>query len=108
KAKGRRAIPASFALLPGGGLAEMVHNPVKDHTQFAVCQDGQVRYEDRLTLGEKLLRPYSPDNTLVQTEVVLFPSRADPYESERVLIQELQAFIHRYVDLTPLFETLAA
>jgi hypothetical protein len=109
KAKDRRAIPASFAVLPAGGLAEMVHDPVEGKTHFAIWQDGQVRYEDRLTLPDgRVLRPYSPDNTLVQTEVVLFPSRADPYESERVLVQELQAFIHRYVDLTPLFETLAA
>src|SRR5262249_56727898 len=41
-------------------------------------------------------------------EVVLFPSRADPYESEPVLVEELRGFIHRYVDLTPFFETLAA
>jgi hypothetical protein len=109
KAKDRRAIPASFAVLPGGGLAEMVHDPGEGRTQFAVWQDGQVRYEDRLTLGDqKLLRPYSPDNTLVQTEVVLFPSRADPYGSEPALVQDLRAFIHRYVDLTPFFETLAA
>jgi hypothetical protein len=108
KAKDRRAIPASFAVLPGWGLAEMVHDPIEGRTHFAIWQDGEVRYEDRVTLPDgRLLRPYSPDNTLVQTEVVL-PSRADPYESERALVRELQAFIHRYVDLTPLFETLAA
>jgi hypothetical protein len=109
RAKDRRAIPASFAVLPGGGLAEMIHDPDESKTRFAVWQNGQVRYEDRLQLGnDKLLRPYAPDNTLVQTEVVLFPSRADPYDSEPALVQELRAFIHGYVDLTPFFETLAA
>jgi hypothetical protein len=107
KAKDRRAIPASFATLPGGGLAEMVHDPDQGTTRFAVWQEGQVRYENRVTVGEKLLRPYSPDNTLVQTEVVLFPSRADPYGSEPALVENLRAFIHRYVD-PPFFETLAA
>jgi hypothetical protein len=108
RAKDRRAIPASFAVLPDMGLAEMVHDPAEGKTRFAVWQEGQVRYEDRLTVGEKLLRPYAPDNTLVQTEVVLFPSRADPYDSEPALVQDLRDFIHRYVDLTPFFETLAA
>ncbi|NIQ03928.1 MAG: hypothetical protein GWM98_29235, partial [Nitrospinaceae bacterium] len=28
--------------------------------------------------------------------------------SEKVLVQEIQAFIHRYVDVSPLFERLAS
>ena len=33
EAKDRRAIPASFAVLPGWGLAEMVHDPIEGQIQ---------------------------------------------------------------------------
>src|SRR5712664_600983 len=109
KVKDSRIAPASFAVLPDATLAEMVYNPEEGRTSFAVWRDGIVSYEDRLTLTEwKILRPYSPDNTLVKNEIVLFPSRAEPSESEQALVGEIQAFIHHYVDLGPLFEQLSA
>jgi len=39
---------------------------------------------------------------------VLFPSAPDPYESKATLLSEIQAFIHRYVDLSPRFERIAS
>jgi hypothetical protein len=39
---------------------------------------------------------------------VLFPSRAAEYESEQELVEEIQSFIHRYVDVSPLFEQIAS
>lgn len=109
KVKEGRVAPASFAVLPDGALAEMVYDPAAHRTEFAVCRDGIVSYEGRLTLSqEKILRPYSPENTLIKNEIVLLPSRAEPYVSEQALVGEVQAFIHRYVDLTPLFEQLSA
>jgi hypothetical protein len=44
---------------------------------------------------------------LIKHQVVLFPSEAVPYESEERLTAEIRAYIHRYVDVTPLFETIA-
>jgi len=109
KVKEHRATPVSFAMLPGGSLAEMVYDPAEGRAQFAVCRDGFVSYETQLTLSEnKVLRPYSPDNSLIKNEIVLLPSAAEPYESTQALVADVQAFIHRYVDLSPLFEQLAA
>ncbi len=107
--KERRATPASFAILPGGSLAEMVYDPALNLAQFAVCRDGVVSYEAELPFREgHILRPYSPENSLIKNEIVLLPSAAEPYESTRALVADVQAFIHRYVDLSPLFEQLAA
>lgn len=109
QAKERRVVPASFATLPDGALAEMIYDPDESRTQFAVWRDGQVSYEPRLSVGERrILRPYSPENSLTRNDIVLFPSRAESYESDETLVDEVRAFIHRYVDLTPLFEELSA
>ena len=52
--------------------------------------------------------PYSISNNLLKNEVVLLPSEAREYESVEVLVENIQKFIHRYVDLSPLFEKIAA
>ena len=52
--------------------------------------------------------PYSPGNNLLRNEVVLFPLEAAEYESEQKLVEEIQSFIHCYVDVSPLFEQIAS
>ncbi|HKY31667.1 MAG TPA: hypothetical protein VJV23_03950 [Candidatus Polarisedimenticolia bacterium] len=52
--------------------------------------------------------PYSPRNNLLQNGVVLLPTGPEEYGSEETLIAEIQAFIHRYVDVSPLFEKVAS
>src|SRR5207237_5708350 len=51
--------------------------------------------------------PYSTNNNLSRNRVALFPSEAKDYGSESALIEGIRAFIHRYVDVSPLFETIA-
>jgi len=100
KIKESRVSPASFAVLPDGSPAEMVYDPATGHTRFAVWRDGTVGYEERLVVSEtRTLRPYAPDNSLIRNEIVLFPSAAEPYESE-ALAAKAQAFIYRYVEAT--------
>lgn len=107
--KGRRDTPAASVVLPDGTLAEMVYDPIAGRTAFAVSRAGEVRYEERLQLDpNSAVRPYSPANSLIKHEIVLFPSEAIPYGSEAELLAAIRSFIHRYVDLTPLFEELAA
>src|SRR5207247_1145032 len=54
------------------------------------------------------LVPYSPQNNLIKNDVVLLPSEPEDYGSETQLLADIQAFIHRYVDVTPLFEKIAS
>ncbi len=37
----------------------------------------------------------------------MLPSEPEEYGSEAALVHEIQAFIHRYVDVSPLFEKIA-
>jgi hypothetical protein len=55
-----------------------------------------------------LIRPYSPDNSLLEHGVVQFPSAPAEYASEIELASCVRQFIHRYADLSDAFEEAAA
>lgn len=108
-ARRERAIPTASAILDTGAVLEMVYRPRERRSAFVLWQDGTWRYEAslKLDLWHRLV-PYSPHNNLIQNEVVLLPSEPEEYGSEEALIGDIQSFIHRYVDLTPLFEKLTS
>lgn len=108
-AKQFKGIPTVSAVLPDNGLLEMVYDPVQKQSAFVVWRDDKWSVEPvfSVTPEEKLV-PYSPGNNLIKHEVVLFPSEPQEYESEEELINEVQSFIHRYVDVSPLFEKIAS
>lgn len=109
KVKNEHVRPAVSALLPDGSLVETVYRPEANETLFCLgAADGAYRFERSVLLDGERLVPYSPRNNLLQNEVVLFPSEPEEYRSEKELVSEIQAFIHRYVDVSPLFETIAS
>src|SRR5437667_2891621 len=92
-----------------GTLVELVYDPVRHLTSFVVLQDGQWRFEPSLDSGEnRRIVPFSPQNNLIRTGALLLPSAPEEYGSERELIGKIQAYIHRYVDLSPAFERTAS
>ena len=100
--------PTVSAVLSDDSLVEMLFRPEEHRTLFCVASDGEVRYETSILEKGQRLVPYSPNNNLLTNEVVLFPSEPAEYGSEEELVTEIQAFIHRYVDASPLFEQLAS
>lgn len=108
KVKKESARPAASAVLGDGSIVEMVHRADEHRTLFCIFKDGEARYEPNLLVKGERLVPYSPNNNLITNEVVLLPSEPEEYESEDQLIVEIQAFLHRYVDVSPLFEKTAA
>src|SRR6266571_926729 len=106
KTKKDTARPTVSAVLPDGTLAEMVCQ--ENRTLFCVSKDGAFRYETNLVVNGQRLVPYSPRNNLLTNEVVLFPSEPLEYDSESKLVEDIRAFIHRYVDISPLFEQIAS
>jgi hypothetical protein len=108
KAKKDRARPTVSTVLPDRSLAEMVYRLEEHQTLFCVSRDGELRYETSLVVNGQRLVPYSPRNNLLSNEVVLFPSEAVEYGSEQELVQSIRAFIHRYSDISPLFEQIAS
>src|SRR5712692_10091688 len=108
KAKKENARASVSVVMPDGSLAEMVYRPEEHRTLFCVSKEGALRYESSLLVNGQRLVPYSPRNNLLTNEVVLFPSEAAEYNSEQELVGEIRDFIHRYVDVSPLFEQIAS
>jgi hypothetical protein len=108
QAKKRSARPTVSAILPGGAVAEMLYRPDEHQTLFCVSKDGEILYEKDLLVSGSRLTPYSAHNNLLTNEVVLLPSEPAEYGTEQELIESIRAFIHRYVDISPLFEQIAS
>lgn len=109
KADKQRAIPTVSAVLENGALLETVYRPEERKTAFVLWQYVQWSYKPDLPLknGYRLV-PYSAGNNLIRNQIVLFPSKPEEYGSEEELVNEVQAFIRQYVDVSPLFEKIAS
>lgn len=99
--------PTISAKLPEGVLVEMLLRDGKP--SFACYADGNIVERTSVDgASGQVLVPYSPENNLLTHRVVLLPSEAAEYGTKAALLAEVRAFIHRYVDLSKPFETVAA
>jgi hypothetical protein len=103
--------PTISEVLDDGTLIELIYAPSSKMTALAVASpDGAIveKSVHALPDGRRLV-PYSATNNLIATGCVLLPSSAlAVFEDQAGLIQEVQAFVHRYVDLSPVYEAIAA
>lgn len=58
--------------------------------------------------ADRTLVPYSADNNLIEHDVVLFPSQPIEYGSQTELVDVLCSYIHKFVDISPIFKQIAA
>lgn len=109
RAQRKSAVPTVSRVCDDGSLIELIYDPEKRSTAFSVFKNGTCTIESDLELhsGERIA-PFSPENNLIKNEVVLLPSQPLEYGSPADLMEEIQAFIHRYADLSPSFEKVAA
>jgi hypothetical protein len=107
--KHEKNIAMVSAVLENGQILELVYQPEEKKTGFAVWKDNNWSFIKEYQLNEfQRLFPYSPNNNLISNEVVLLPSQPEEYQSEEELLLEIQSFIHRYVDISPLFEKISS
>lgn len=104
-----RGAPTVSRVLDDVALLELVYDPQKQRTGLAVWDGRNWSIKDSVTLpsGECLV-PYSASNNLIKNDVVLLPQEPAESGSDGELIRDIQAFIHRYVDVSPRFEQIAA
>jgi len=107
-AKRERVRPLVSTVLEDGSIVETLLDPEAHRTSFCVARDAEIRIEADLVLHGQRFIPYSPNNNLLRNDVVLLPSGPEEYESEEALVAQVQDFVHRYVDVTPLFERIAS
>jgi hypothetical protein len=103
-----RGIASAGAVLPGGVVVEMVYDREKGETAFVRYESGSWTAEPSIEVAAGRLVPMSPKNNLLVHDVVLFPSAPEEYGTDGELLRQVREFIHRYVDLSPAFEELAA
>jgi hypothetical protein len=104
-----KAVPTVSAVFDDGAILEMVYRPSDRQTGFVLWRGDTWTSEATISAGPlQRLVPYSPNNNLLKHEVVLLPSEPEEYQTEAELLLEIQDFIHRYVDVSALFEKIAS
>ncbi|HUZ12292.1 MAG TPA: hypothetical protein VMU93_05535 [Caulobacteraceae bacterium] len=102
--------PTISRVLEDGTLIELVYDPIAASTALAIKRadaSTSIEAEVEVVVGERLV-PYSPRNNLIATECVLLPSDIGDFGDKGDLLEAVSAFLHRYVDLSTLFEVVAA
>ena len=104
------ATPTISRVLPDGTLVELVYDAIAGTTALAVALvAGAPTIEERFELPSgEVLAPYRADNMLLTSGCVLLPSAIGLDETKAALVADLKAYLHRYVDLSPVFEDIAA
>jgi hypothetical protein len=100
----------TVARLCSDTLIELVYDPDKRTTALAVSRFNglwNIEQEVKIETGEVLV-PYTASNNLITSGCVLLPSTPEEYGHKHELITDIEAFLHRYVDLSSLFEHVAA
>ncbi|MCG3195721.1 MAG: hypothetical protein GHCLOJNM_00188 [bacterium] len=100
--------PLVSGTLADGTLIETLYRSDPAETSFCVFKDGSWSVQQYAVIGGRKYVPYSATNNLLKHEVVLFPSGPEEYGTEEDLIASIRAYVHRYVDVSPLFEQIAA
>lgn len=106
----RPQIPTVSRVGADGTLVELVYDSHARKTALAVSRFGglwNIEQSVRIETGETLV-PYSARNNLIANECVLLPRRPVEYGFKDELLADIRDFLHRYVDLSPLFEEIAA
>jgi hypothetical protein len=91
----------------GGKLAEMVAN--NGIARFAVYDPARTKIEyfsEIMRDGTKILPPTSDE--IFQKGYVTLPSEAEEYGTELDLYREIQKFVHRYLEVSPDYESIAS
>ncbi len=89
------------AVLDDGSIVETLVSRPERIVSLIRFHGGNSEIGQTLTVPHLgLIRPYSPDNTLLVHGVVQFPSACGTYRTESELASSIRQFIHRYADLS--------
>jgi hypothetical protein len=89
-------------------LYEMIYDREKNKTDFLKgSPSGEIVRLNEFEHGGKVYIPLSPYYGLIDKGVMLFPSDAVDYVDEETLIEDIRLFIHKYLEVTPVFERIA-
>jgi len=102
-------VPIVFKRLANGHMLELIYSPKRETTALGYWNSKAFKVMSTYKASKDTSYiPVSGSNNLIKHGVIKFPSFAEDYGSINKLIGEIRAFIHRYVDLDPDFETVTA
>lgn len=105
-----KAIPTISRVCSDQTLVELVYDAEQRKTGLVVSRFGglwNIEQEVTIETGEVLV-PYAATNNLIASECVLLASKPEECGLKEDLLGDIRAFLRRYVDITPLFEDVAA
>lgn len=103
-----RKVP-TISCVAGDTIIELVYDPDRQKTGLAVSRFGGLfNIEQEVRIGNEVLVPYSANNNLIARGSVLFAAKPEHHGDKAELLEEISAFLQRYVDLSPMFEQIAA
>lgn len=90
-------------------LYEMVFDRKENKTSFSkMDRDGNLEaLIKEVEIEGRKYKPLPPSYNLVEKDVILFPSLATPYTNEEEILKEIQTFVHKYLDISEVFEQIA-
>jgi hypothetical protein len=103
-----QAEPVMSLRAKDGTMLETILKPQERQTRLVRWSDGEHAEHQSVSVDGHDYVPYSPENNLLTHRVIVLPSAVGDFGSEAELVDEVQAFIHRYVDVSATFEEIAA
>ena len=101
-----KPVEVSFLKLDDGRIAEQIYNPQLDPPhQFVTLTDTRFEFFPEIVHGNKVYVPAG--EKLIEKGVVLLPSEPMNYKADALLFNEIQDFIHRYLDVPPFYERVS-
>lgn len=104
----QKDIPTVSRALSDGSLVELVYQTQEKKTLLAHYEQGNVELKPWIEADGERLVPISPGNNLLKHHAVLLPERPEPYSSTKSLLEDIEAYLYRYVDLSPAFFRIAS
>lgn len=97
------------SMILDGKIIETVYDQKEEKTQFAVYENNEIKLLDSINNnnGDELF-PLDAKSDVVNKKVVLFPSLPLEYGNEETLIEDINKYIHKYLDITPRYEKIAS
>ena len=106
KGDGARRIIVS-AVCADGRIIELVYDRERKLTRFSVFDGDTASIVDDIDDEHGMAVPIPATNNLIKHEVVTLPDDVGSYGTARSLINDIQAYLYRYVDLSEPFSHLA-
>jgi len=97
-----------ISIKDGENIIETVYVPESNTTQYVVGSGNEISEQDSYTWRDIEYKPLSVSSQELQAGVLKLPSGYQEYGSQVELVQEVQKFIHDYVDVSESFEIISA